>query len=81
MLTIQITQSGKCVRIDVEQMEFVRVCPYCQVEFTTIEPGKIWCKTSHGVMASRIRNFSANLPAAMSTIGLRLRLRPTLTYV
>lgn len=79
MLTIQITRFGETVTMDVEQVEFLRTCPYCQHRFTTISPDKVYCKPSHGVMASRIRNFSASLPSAISTIGLRLR--PALTCV
>lgn len=56
MLTVQIISTvGVCYRIEVSQIEFVRICPYRQHEFTTIDPDQIHCCESHRVMHWRER--------------------------
>ena len=56
MLTIRIvTIQGETVQLEVQQVEFVRICPYCELPFRTIDPDQKNCKPSHGVRMSERR--------------------------
>ena len=55
MLTIEILTSSQRVRITVEQVQFVRVCPHCDLEFLTIDPDQLYPSPSHRVGGYRIR--------------------------
>ena len=58
MLTIQfITSMGLSLRIDVEQMQFVRTCPYCGEQFQTVNIDQKYCKVSHGIRMSERRRI------------------------
>jgi hypothetical protein len=74
MLRIRIvTLTGIAEELTVDQVEFVQVCHYnrCRREFTTINPDKIYCSTSHQVMACRARDLGTIAMAIgiSSTIG------------
>lgn len=73
MLTIRVTTRTKTVRMTVEQVEFIRTCPYCLDEFATINPDQIYCKRSHQVSACQVRHFDRGIPqwlASASTLGM-----------
>jgi hypothetical protein len=58
MIIIQgITSVGTEIRYEMQQVEFVVKCHYakCEVEFTTIDPDRLYCKNSHGVRAREFR--------------------------
>lgn len=51
MLTIRIvTEQGETVQIQVQQVEFVVVCPWDGVPFRTIDPDQKYCSDSHRYM-------------------------------
>lgn len=56
-ITVELTSSGHKTRITVDQAEFVRICPYCQVEYLTANIDQVYCRPGHSVMASRYRAF------------------------
>jgi len=57
MMTIEILSSSLRTRISVEQIQFVRVCPHCDMEFLTIDPDQIYPSPSHRVRAFQIRRI------------------------
>ena len=57
MLTIEILTSSSRTRITVEQVQFVRTCPHCDVEFLTIDPDQIYPSLRHRVGGHRIRQI------------------------
>ncbi len=68
MLTIRIvTITGETVQLDVVQVEFIRICPYCEMPFRTISPDQKNCKPSHGVRLSErkaiLRNSAITPPS------------------
>lgn len=56
-ITVELTSSGRKTRITVDQAEFVRICPYCVLEFLTIDADQIYCRESHRVMAAQSRSI------------------------
>ncbi len=57
-----VLRTGEQVEIEVEQVEFVVKCPWCGLEFHTIDPDKRYCRKSHGVRASEERNLRLKTP-------------------
>ena len=60
MTTIQyITSMGAFARIEVQCVEYMRICHYakCGIEFPTPNPSDNYCKPSHAVRASELRRI------------------------
>lgn len=71
MLRIKLTyESGRSRTVTVSQAEFVKICPYCRIEFPTIDPDQIYCKRSHAVLACQVRTFARNMPRALATASI-----------
>ncbi len=65
MLTIRIvTKQGETVQLDVEQVEFVRTCPHCDLPFRTIDPDQRYPNRSHQQGAYKIRKIVRELRPA-----------------
>ena len=67
MITIRIvTIAGETVQVDVQQVEFVCVCPWCKMPFRTIEVDQIYCSRSHKQRAYEIRAYTRVTPTSQA---------------
>ena len=63
MLKIQVTYlNGRSRTLEVDQVEFLRSCPYCRLEFATINPDKVYCRDSHRIKACAVRSYDRAIP-------------------
>lgn len=69
MLTISLVlRNGEHVEMEVEQVEFVRICRYrkCRIKFKTIDPDNTYCRRSHCVMESQQKHMDREHTAMLA---------------
>lgn len=62
MITLSLTlPSGVKQTLVVKLVEFVLTCPHCKCEFTSPNPRRVFCKSSHKVLfcTNRARTINA----------------------